>query len=270
VISSDSRAVNIDGDGLTLNNTGDILATGRQRNGTVYADGTADNFTIFNSGSIDARGGAGSGISVQVGSFDGDIQNGSIENSGLIAGSGTDPFDAGIRFFSNNENTVFSGDIFNNKRATITSTDQIAAVLFDEDVQFDGALRNAGIIDGSIFLSDGDLILSDTSELFFDISSPTDFEVFETTGDLFADGTLNLSFDGFDPLVGQEFDLFDFGFASGEFDQILSDGFLLDTSDLLVGGSFTVTAIAAVPEPGTFVVLGFTGLMFAGRRRRNR
>ena len=93
-ISSDSRAFNIDGTGLTLNNSGDILATGSQRNGTVYTDGTADNFTIQNSGSIDARGGAGSGVSVQVGSFNGDIQNGVINNSGLIAGSGTSPLDA--------------------------------------------------------------------------------------------------------------------------------------------------------------------------------
>ena len=268
VISSDSRAVNIDGNGLTLNNTGNILATGRQRNGTVYADGTADNFTIFNAGSIDARGGAGSGISVQVGSFAGDVQNGRIENSGQIFGFGNDPLDAGIRFFSNDADTVFSGDIINNNRASISGGSNSAAVLFGSEVQFDGVLDNAGVIDGSIFLSDGDLLLRDTSELFLDINSLTDFEVFETTGDLFADGTLNLSFDSFIPTIGQTFDLFDFGFASGGFDFIQADGFLLDTSDLLVGGSVTVVG-AAVPEPSTFVVLGFAGLMLAGRRRRS-
>ena len=268
VISSDSRAVNIDGNGLTLNNTGNILATGRQRNGTVYADGTADNFTIFNEGSIDARGGAGSGISVQVGSFAGDVQNGRIENSGQIFGFGNDPLDAGIRLFSNDADTVFSGDIINNNRASISGGSNSAAVLFGSEVQFDGVLDNAGVIDGSIFLSDGDLLLRDTSELFLDINSLTDFEVFETTGDLFADGTLNLSFDSFIPTIGQTFDLFDFGFASGGFDFIQADGFLLDTSDLLVGGSVTVVG-AAVPEPSTFVVLGFAGLMLAGRRRRS-
>ena len=36
-ISSDSRAFNIDGEGLTLNNAGTIIGTGDQRNGTVYS-----------------------------------------------------------------------------------------------------------------------------------------------------------------------------------------------------------------------------------------
>ena len=61
VISSDSRAFNLDGNGLQVNNAGEILATGAQRNGTFYVDGTADNFSINNSGSIDATGGSGSG-----------------------------------------------------------------------------------------------------------------------------------------------------------------------------------------------------------------
>ena len=46
VISSDSRAFNLDGEGLQVNNHGDILATGDQRNGTFYVDGTADNFSL--------------------------------------------------------------------------------------------------------------------------------------------------------------------------------------------------------------------------------
>ena len=140
IISSDSRAVNIDGNGLVLDNSGDILATGRQRNGTVYADGTADNFTILNSGSIDARGGAGSGISVQVGSFNGDVQNGLIVNSGLVVGSGDQSLDAGVRFFSNANDTVFSGDIINFADGSISSTGDAAAVLFDTAVSFDGSL----------------------------------------------------------------------------------------------------------------------------------
>ena len=267
-ISSDSRAFNIDGTGLTLNNSGDILATGSQRNGTVYTDGTADNFTIQNSGSIDARGGAGSGVSVQVGSFNGDIQNGVINNSGLIAGSGTSPFDAGVRLFGGAADNAFSGDITNALGGTISGGDLAAAVLIESDVQFDGDLNNFGVIDGSILLNDGDLVLGSSSQLFLEIASLSDFDVFQTTGDLFADGDLSISFDNFSPLVGQSFDLFDFGFASGSFDSIQADGFLLDTSDLLVGGSVTITA--AVPEPGSLAVLGLAGLMFAGRRRRTR
>ena len=265
-ISSDSRAFNIDGNGLLLNNTGNILATGRQRNSAVYADGTANNFTILNSGAIDARRGAGSGISVQVGSVIGDIQNGSIINSGVIFGSGDQAFDAGIRFFSPASDTIFSGDIVNAEGGFIGSTGDAAAVLFDSDVRFDGALENFGAIDGSILLSDGDLILGETSVLSLEISSLTDFDVIETTGSIFANGILDIAFgEGFLPSVGQSFDLFDFGTINGEFDLIQSGGIQLDTSDLFIGGS---VSIAAVPEPSTFAVLGLSALFFTGRRRR--
>ena len=267
VISSDSRAVNIDGNGLFLNNTGDILATGRQRNGTVYADGTANNFTISNSGAIDARGGAGSGISVQVGSVAGAVQTGSIVNSGLIVGSGDQSLDAGVRFFSGAFNTTFSGDIVNLEGGFIGTTGDAAAVLFDTAVGFDGSLENFGSIDGSILLSDGDLFLGETSVLSLEISSLTDFETVETTGTIVADGILDIDFgEGFLPSIGQSFDLLDFGIAVGEFDLIRSGGIQFDTSDLLVGGS---VSISAIPEPSTFAVLGMAGLFFAGRRRRS-
>jgi len=149
----------------------------------------------------------------------------------------------------------------------ISGGDNAAAILIDSGVQFDGSLNNNGVIDGSIFLSDGDLVLGDSSELFFEVSSTTDLEVFQTTGDLFADGTLNIEFDNFTPVVGEIFNLFDFGVASGSFDLIEADGFVLDTTDLLSGGTFTVTA--AVPEPSSLVVLGLAGVMLASRRRRS-
>ena len=264
VISSDSRAVNIDGNGLLLDNSGSILATGRQRNGTVYADGTADNFTILNSGSIDARGGAGSAISVQVGSFANDVQNGLIVNSGVVFGSGNQPDDAGIRFFTNDVGTEFDGDIFNLNGGFIGTDDDAAAILVEDGVQFEGSLFNHGTIDGSIFLDDGDIILADTSVLSLDITSLTDFESIETNGAFIADGILDINFVGFDPLAGQTFDLLDFGFTSGDFDLVRSGGVFLDTSDLLVGGSVTV----AIPEPSTFALLGLVGMFAAGRRRR--
>lgn len=265
-ISSDSRAVNIDGIGLSLHNSGEILATGRQRNGTIYGDGTADQFTIINSGRIDASGGAGSGISFQVGSFTGDVQNGLIVNSGLIVGSGDEFEDAGVRLFTNDLDTSFSGNIVNFQGGRISTTGASAAVLVEDDVIFDGDLINAGSIEGSIFLSDGDLILSDTSSLSLGVSGLEDFETVETTGSLVADGALNISFDGFLPSIGQQFDLLDFGQANGAFDFIQSGNIQLDTSDLLVGGTVTVTG---VPEPGTFAILGLASLALIGRRRRS-
>ena len=69
-IQSDSRAVNIDGTGVNLVNGGDILGTDSQRNGTVYADGTADDFAVDNlvTGTIDAgEGNEGSGFGVEIG-----------------------------------------------------------------------------------------------------------------------------------------------------------------------------------------------------------
>ena len=64
IISSGSRALNIDGTGLEVNNSGQIIGTGDQRNGTAYADSTAQDFTLNNSGLIDAgEGNLGAGFS---------------------------------------------------------------------------------------------------------------------------------------------------------------------------------------------------------------
>ena len=269
VISSDSRALNIDGDGLTVNNSGDILATGSQRNGTVYVDGTADQFSFSNSGSVDATGGSGSGVSVQVGSFAGDVQVGQIFNSGSIESSGSSSLDAGIRFFGGSSGVTFSGDITNATGGSITTAGDAAAVLFDSDASFDGSLINDGFIEGSILLNDGDLVLGSDSFLSLEISSLTDFESIETTGSIYTDGILDITFGNFLPTVGQQFDLLDFGSFSGQFDLVQADGVTFDISDLSVGGSVTITAVG-VPEPGAFAILGFAGLIASCRRRRNR
>jgi len=128
-ISSDSRAVNIDGEGVTLNNNGTIVGTGDQRNGAVYSDATADNFVIRNNskGTIDAgKGNQGAGVALQTGSESGDVVNAEVSNSGTIQGRGSaDPASGlagdGIRVFSGapGGNTTFEGNITN--RGTIDS-----------------------------------------------------------------------------------------------------------------------------------------------------
>lgn len=267
-ISSDSRAFNLDGNGLIVNNSGSILATGRQRNGTFYVDGTADNFTLLNSGAVDARGGAGSGLSFQVGSFDGDVQNGLVVNSGLIVGSGTQSLDAGIRLFTNANQSVFSGDIVNATGGFIGTDGDATAVLVDDDVQFDGSFVNLGTLEGNVRLNDADLILGETSILSLEISSLTDFESVETSGAFVADGILDITFaDGFSPSAGQSFDLLDFGSITGGFDFINSGNVQLDTSDLFVGGS---VSISAIPEPSAFAVMSVVGVLMGTRRRRVR
>ena len=270
VISSDSRAFNLDGEGLQVNNFGDILATGAQRNGTFYVDGTADNFALNNSGSIDATGGSGSAVSIQVGSFDGDVQNGQIVNSGSFIGSGDSGVDAGLRLFTNAETATFSGDIINEAGGVIAA-DGSPAVLIESDVLFGGTLVNAGVIDGSIDLGSGNLELLDSSFLSLEIGSYTDFETVDLTGDLYFDGTLELDF--LNPLafeVGQTIDLFNFGSASGSFDTILSGALTLDVSNLASQGTVSVAAITAVavPEPSAFSLLALSGAVFL-RRRRN-
>ncbi|MEO0613668.1 MAG: hypothetical protein AAFY83_10170, partial [Pseudomonadota bacterium] len=91
VISSDSRAFNIDGLGLTVNNAGSILGTANQRNGTVYADGTGDNYTFNNlaGGIIDAgAGNEGSGFGVEIGGAADGANTFTLVNAGTIQGRG--------------------------------------------------------------------------------------------------------------------------------------------------------------------------------------
>ena len=270
VISSDSRAFNLDGNGLTVNNHGDILATGAQRNGTFYVDGTADNFSLNNSGSIDATGGSGSAVSIQVGSFDGDVQNGTIFNSGSIIGSGNSGLDAGVRLFTGTNGATFSGDIINDVGGLI-SADGSPAVLIEEGVLFDGSFINAGQIDGSVSLASGDLDLLDSSILSLSIDSLTDFDTVDIAGDLLFGGTLELNF--LDPLafeVGQTLDIFDFENVFGSFDTISSGSLALDFSNLSTLGTVTVAgnAAVAVPEPSSFTVLALGGIVLLRRRRK--
>ena len=78
--------MNIDGSGLEVNNSGDVIGTGDQRNGTVYADSTAQNFTLNNTGNIDTGvGNQGAGFSSELSSAGNDF---SITNTGTIAGRG--------------------------------------------------------------------------------------------------------------------------------------------------------------------------------------
>ena len=86
-ISSDSRAVDLsDGDGITVINTGTLLGTGDQRNGTLYTNDTVNNYSITNSGIIDAGvGNQGAAISLSLG---GDPVEATIANSGEIEGRG--------------------------------------------------------------------------------------------------------------------------------------------------------------------------------------
>ena len=158
-IESGSRALNLDGDNVTVNNRGSIVGTGDQRNGTLYVDGTGDNISLNNIGRgvIDAgEGNSGSGISIQVGaagvlSDGGDDTETSVDvvNNGFIQGRGTENVPAGLRLFvgSGLEASTFTGNITNERNAVIAS-EQDAGILIEEGVTFNGQINNEGTIRG--------------------------------------------------------------------------------------------------------------------------
>jgi hypothetical protein len=150
-ISSDSRALNIDGLGLTVYNSGNILGTGTQRNGTVYADATANQYTLNNTstGVIDAgTGNSGSGVSLQSGNVDGETVSFTVNNVGLIQGRGAEQVPAGLRIFNGAANVTVDGDVTNS--GTIAS--ETGAAILLQGVDFTGTITNSGTLSGAAVL----------------------------------------------------------------------------------------------------------------------
>ena len=146
VISSDSRAFNIDGTGLTLNNAGTIIGTGVQRNGTLYSDGTATDFTVINSGTIDA-GVEGSGFAAEIGP-DGNAFT--FDNSGTIQGRGT--VDAADGFRVGNPGNIGTATVAITNSGLINSestTGTTAGLRFVNGISFAGTIDNSGTISGA-------------------------------------------------------------------------------------------------------------------------
>jgi len=165
-IESGSRAVNLDGDNVSLTNRGNILGTGDQRNGTVYVDGTGDNISINNleGGVIDAgEGNIGDGVSVQVGEGDDLVSEDiNIVNKGAIAGRGQAEFSAeegrlaangssGVRFVngSDADQAVVTGSIVNSGSITAeVEVGFLGGVVVEDGVSYQGQITNSGLISG--------------------------------------------------------------------------------------------------------------------------
>ncbi|MEM7446084.1 MAG: autotransporter domain-containing protein [Pseudomonadota bacterium] len=269
-ISSDSRAFNIDGLGLEVNNSGLIVGTGNQRNGTLYADGTADQFTVNNleGGVIDAGiGNQGSGISLQLGAEDGDERTISIVNDGTVAGRGDalpSGETAGVRLFNgagpDTTVTVF-GDVVN----TGDITSETSAAILIENIDFDGILVNSGnltgvtavdastALDGVTLFQTGGSINGDFVGSDFD-----DAIVFESGTSILAGSVLNgvvvdvatgasVDVDG-DQVIEGTLN------ANGGLSFTLSDDSLLVDGDAIFGNGSTVTV--AAPDDITTLPLG--------------
>ncbi|MEP3638461.1 MAG: CHRD domain-containing protein [Paracoccaceae bacterium] len=156
VVSSGSRALNIDGEGLSVENAGSILGTGDQRNGTVYADGTADNYTFTNTGLVDAGvGNNGSAVALQTGDVAGDVVSAAIFNEGVFQGRGDavegNTIGDGLRLFSSQEDANFAGLVQNDGViAGSTDSDAAAGIRIDGGLNLLGAIINEGEITGRV------------------------------------------------------------------------------------------------------------------------
>lgn len=155
-VTSDSRALNIDGDGLEVVNEGDILGTGSQRNGTVYADGTADNYSFTNTGVVDAgEGNNGSAVSLQTGDVSGDVVSAVLVNEGTFQGRGDavvgNQVGDGLRLFTNQNDAAFAGVVVNEGLiAGSEASDTAAGIRVDGGLNLLGAILNESEIRGSV------------------------------------------------------------------------------------------------------------------------
>ena len=144
-----------------MNNSGQIIGTGNQRNGTLYFDGTANNATFRNSatGVVDAgAGNQGSGIAIEA---DPGLRSHLIENNGLIQGRGEalpSGENAGLRVFGGS-NAVTDVDILNGASGTIAS--EASAGILLEGVTFQGQIENSGVISGATAAIDTTTALGD-------------------------------------------------------------------------------------------------------------
>jgi len=157
VISSDSRAINIGGS-VAVENAGQIVGTGDQRNGTVYSDSVANNFSVNNSGVIDAgAGNQGSGVALEIA----DRTTADIVNSGTIQGRTNAPGVSstsglsgdGVRLanFGAAADRVFDGTITNEASGVISSESDsgtTAGLRVANTIGFQGELDNEGLIEG--------------------------------------------------------------------------------------------------------------------------
>lgn len=142
---------------FSTGNSGAIVGTGNQRNGTVYVDGTGDNFDIVNlAGLIDAgEGNDGSGIAIETGDVNGDQVSGSVFNSGIVQGRGTGAGNQtghGLRFVGGagtDGTAVFTGDVVNTGVISGSADSDLAAGISIEDTGVSGTIVNSGLISGA-------------------------------------------------------------------------------------------------------------------------
>ncbi|MBO9447038.1 CHRD domain-containing protein [Ruegeria sp. R14_0] len=221
VVESGSRALNIDGDGLDVTNAGQIIGTGNQRNGAVYADSTADNYTFTNTGTVSVdEGSNGSAVSLQTGDVDGDVVSAAIINEGTFQGNGDategNQVGDGLRLFTGQNDASFAGVVINEGLiAGSEQSDAAAGIRVDGGLNLLGAILNEGEIRGTVNAIDA----SDSG----DVTIVNDDE-----------GVINGNV-----LLGDGDDIFvDLGVTNGDIDGGAGDDVLIagDADNVLTGG----------------------------------
>ena len=143
----------------------------------------------------------------------------------------------------------------------------------DASVTIDGAI-NPGNSPGTLTVT-GDLTLTDSSVLTFEVAGavPGQYDAIVVAGSLIANGLLRVvNTGGYVPSVGDTFNFLTSVNASGDFDNVVFDGFGASGADLAASfgsGGFQITA---VPEPQEWasMLAGLVLLRFATRRRARR
>jgi hypothetical protein len=139
---------------------------------------------------------------------------------------------------------------------------------------FTGSLTNSagtlapGASAGTLAVS-GDYTQGDGARLEIEIAGTTQgvtYDLIDVEGALNLDGTLNVVLAGYNPVLGDVFDILDWGSLGGMFDVLdlpsLNSGLSWDTSALYDDGRISV-----VPEPTSLALLGLGGLTLLRRRR---
>ncbi len=190
---------------------------------------------------------------------------GSLSNSAVIDVKSAATFDV----------SGVSGGFALTSPQTLTGTGTVLGALTNQGTIAPGALTG-GATTGTLTLS-GDVLLGLGSVVNFELGDASTYDRLVGIEDLTLDGTINVTLvNGYVPVLGQSFDLLDWGglIESSSFslptDLVLEDisGFNLDWDRSAFFTSGTLTIIQLVPEPSRalLTMLGLAGILM--RRRR--
>ncbi len=269
----------------SLSNKGEIIGT---RGYGVRFFGEF-NDTLTNSGVI--KGGNGTAITMAKGDDTVHIEDGAIEGN-IDGGAGVDTVNfklgSGDRFTYADKVTQFEVVNFNSGIVLLNGAVEGAnhvrvvpdAVLGGEGMIQAVELSNAGTLSpGTLsagrFILESNFVQSRSGMLDIELSGLSagdEYDVLEVSGEAILNGTLDVTLlDGFEPELGDTFDILLATLISGEFDETLLPVFAGQTFDVLYATDFVRLTTRPVPLPGAMwlfgpALLGLFGLGFPTRR----